>query len=71
MKNRVEELARAIRASKIWDMNQLAELSSLAGMDQEWADADGETFETIAFAAADKLGVELIDKKKQRRGVER
>lgn len=61
MKNHAEELAAAIRTAKTWDMAQLAELCSFAGMEQEWASAGGENFEAVAVAAADKLGVELFE----------
>lgn len=55
-----KKLAEAIRNSDIWDMDALAELCALADMEEEWEAADGDSFEQVAFAAAEKLGVELI-----------
>lgn len=57
---RAIEVAEAIRASDTWDFDLLAELCELADMSEEWKSADGDTFEHVAFAAADKLGVELL-----------
>ena len=42
-----------------WDDALLAELCELAGITEEWENADGETFETVAYKAADILGVEI------------
>ena len=60
-KMRAEELASEIREAQCWDEveNQLAELCEIAGMADEWKAADGETFESVVYAAAKKLGVEL------------
>ena len=63
MKNtdiRAAEIAEIIRNSDTWDMDSLAELCEMAGMAEEWEAADGETFEAVAFAAAESLGVEII-----------
>ena len=60
MMNRVQELVAEIRNNSEWDMDQLQELCELAGMVEEWDAADGETFEKVAFAAAEKLGVEIL-----------
>lgn len=54
-----ESLAREIRNADTWDMEKLAELCELAGMSEAWEQADGETFERVAFEAAEKLGVEI------------
>ena len=58
---KIERLAQIIRTSDTWDSvsDELAELCEAAGMADEWAQADGETFERVAEAAADKLGVEI------------
>lgn len=53
-------LAYAIKTSDTWDKDLLAKLCALAGMSDEWEAADGETFESIAFAAAKKLDVEIV-----------
>lgn len=57
---REQELAQEIRGNQEWDLDQLQELCELAGMAEEWAAADSETFEQVAFAAAEKLGVEIL-----------
>lgn len=57
---RAAEVAEIIRSADTWDMDALAELCELADMAEEWETADGETFEQVAFAAAEKLGVEII-----------
>lgn len=57
---RAVELSEVIRNSDTWDMEALAELCELADMAAEWNAADGETFESIAYAAAERLGVEII-----------
>ena len=56
----VQELARAIKAADTWDLDQLEKLCELAGMAEEWKQADGEEFEAVAYKAAEKLGVEII-----------
>ena len=54
-----EALAAEIRSRDTWDLDELAELCRLADMEEQWAEADGDSFESIAFAAAEKLGVEI------------
>lgn len=54
-----EQIAKEIRESDMWDGDACRELCRMAGMEQEWTDADGETFEQVVYAAADKLGVEI------------
>lgn len=53
------EIAEEIRNSETWDNDLLAELCELAGMTEEWNSADGENFESVAYKAAEKLGVEI------------
>lgn len=53
------EIARKLRETDTWDMDLLKELCELAGMEAEWEAADGDTFEAVAYAAAEKLGVEI------------
>ncbi len=55
-----KKIAEAISASDTWDMDACAELCELADMGAAWEAADGETFEQVVFAAAEKLGVEII-----------
>ena len=54
------KIAEAIRNADTWDMDACRELCELADMGAEWEEADGETFEQVVFAAAEKLGVEII-----------
>ena len=58
--NEAIEIARKLKASDTWLIEECRELCKLAGMVDAWDNADGEEFETILFAAADKLGVEII-----------
>lgn len=66
--SKAEEIAEELRASRRWDMNLLEELCKIAGMEYEWKaaleedddEADEYPFETVAFAAAEKLGVEIV-----------
>ena len=54
-----EELAGVIRSLDFWDADLLRDLCWRAGMIEEW-DAAGEEFETVAFKAAEKLGLEIL-----------
>lgn len=56
---RAEELAEMINSSTEWDAAALEELCTLAGLGGEWAKADGETFEALAYRAEKILGVEI------------
>ena len=60
MRKHVEEIAAAIRESNEWDYDLLSELCAEADMASEWEAADGDTFEQVVYAAAEKLGVELF-----------
>ena len=53
--------ASAIREADTWDEcePECAELCRLAGMESEWREADGETFEAVLIEAAKKLNVEI------------
>ena len=53
--------AAAIREADEWDEcePECAELCRLAGMEFEWLEADGETFEKVLIEAAKKLHVEI------------
>ena len=55
-----QEIAEEIRSAETWDNDLLSELCELAGMSDEWNAADGETFESVAYKAAEKLGVEIL-----------
>ena len=54
-------IASAIREADTWEdcENECAELCRLAGMESEWREADGETFEAVLIEAAKKLNVEI------------
>ena len=54
------KLAETIRSNPEWDMEAIAELCEMAGMADEWEAADGDTFEAVAYAAAEKMGVEIV-----------
>lgn len=56
----IEKLADRICAADTWDMDDLAALCAAAGMEAEWKAADGEGFESVAYAAAEKLGVRIV-----------
>ena len=51
----------AIANAYTWEdcENECAELCRLAGMESEWREADGETFEAVLIEAAKKLNVEI------------
>ena len=53
--------ASAIRNADTWEdcENECAELCRLAGMESEWREADGDTFEAVLIEAAKKLNVEI------------
>ena len=53
------ELAERIREADEWNTEDLAELCEMAGLEKEWQEADGETFEQVAYKAAGLLGVEI------------
>lgn len=60
LREEIEALANEIKASATWNGDQLAKLCEYAGLSEEWAQADGDTFEQIAHKAAEILGVEII-----------
>lgn len=55
------DIAFAIANADTWDEcePECAELCRLAGMESEWLEADGETFEAVLIEAAKKLKVEI------------
>ena len=54
-------IAFAIREADTWEdcENECAELCRLAGMESEWREADGDTFEAVLIEAAKKLDVKI------------
>lgn len=57
---RAYEIAEEIRNSDEWDFELCGELCKLAGLEHEWEEADGETFEFVLERTADILNVEII-----------
>ena len=56
----IQNLAKKIRSSSEWNPDDLRALCDAAGMLDEFEAADGETFESVVYAAADALHVEVI-----------
>lgn len=54
-------IAIAIREADTWldCEEECFELCRMAGMESEWKEADGETFEAVLIEAAKKLNVEI------------
>ena len=57
---RAYEVAEELRNSGEWIPEPCEELCELAGLADEWEEADGESFEAVLFKAAAALGVELV-----------
>lgn len=55
---RAQEIAGELRQGE-WIPELCEELCGLADMNEEWEEADGESFEMVLYAAAEKLGVEI------------
>lgn len=53
------EIAKEIRESSTWNEDLLAELCCLAGLEKEWQEADGETFESVVYKASEILNVSI------------
>ena len=56
---RAQEIANELNASGEWIPDLCKELCDLADMSSEWESADGETFESVLYEAAERLGVEI------------
>ena len=54
-----DELAEEIRKVPEWDADLLRDLCYRADMLDEW-EAAGDDFESVAFAAAEKLGLDIL-----------
>ena len=54
-----EQIAKRIKNASEWDMDDCADICRLAGMEEEWNNANGETFEFVVYRAAEILGVEI------------
>ena len=57
---RAYEVAEELRNSGEWIPELCDELCELAGLEDEWKEADGETFEQVLYKAAEILNVEII-----------
>lgn len=55
-----QTIARELREEGEWIPDLCEALCKLAGMADEYREADGETFEAVLFKAAAALGVEII-----------
>lgn len=58
--NRAYEVAEELRNSGEWIPELCEELCELAGLADEWKEADADHFEAVLFKAAEALGVEII-----------
>lgn len=58
-KKNLQAMIDEMNRSGEWNPDTLKAICEAAGMADEWAAADGETFEAVAYAAAEKLGLEL------------
>lgn len=56
---RANEIANELRSSGEWDFELIEELCEIAGLKEEWNNSDGETFEDVAYKAAEILGVDI------------
>jgi len=55
----VQEIAKELRGQDVWSVELLELLCDEAGLTEEFENADSETFESVVFKAAEKLGVEI------------
>ncbi len=55
----VEEIAKRIRASNMWNTDDAAKLCKEAGLIDEFNEADGDEFEKVIEKAADILNVNI------------
>lgn len=58
-RNEIENLAAEIRNNDTWIPELLEKLCEYAGLSEEYAAADGETFEKVVYKAAEILNVEI------------
>lgn len=59
-KYEAEQIAERIKTTDEWNAEDCAELCRLAGLEEEWKNADGETFESVVFKAAEILNVDIV-----------
>ena len=58
---RAEQLAIILRNAETYldCTDECQELCEMAGLETEWAESDGETFEVVLYEAAKRLEVEI------------
>lgn len=56
---RANEIANELRNSGEWNFELLEELCEIVDLKEEWLNSDGETFESVAYKAAEILGVDI------------
>lgn len=54
-----EEAAARIRETGVWLIDECEKLCRLAGLFDEWNDADADGFEVVVYKAAEIPGVDL------------
>lgn len=54
-----KELEKKINDLGVWDTELLYELCYRAGLEDEWNASDEETFEEVAYKAAEILGLSI------------
>lgn len=59
LKMNVQEIAKELRGQDVWSMELLELLCDEADLTEEFENADGETFESVVYKAADILKVEI------------
>lgn len=59
LKMTVQEIAKELRGQDVWSVELLELLCDEADMLEEYESADGETFESVVYKAADILNVEI------------
>ena len=56
---RANEIATTLRSSGEWDFEILEERCKNAGFEELWLNSDSETFEDVAYKAAEILDVDI------------
>lgn len=58
---RARKLAKIIVKADLFDfvLDECQELCKLAGLEQEWKESDGDTYERVVYKAAKILGVNI------------
>ena len=58
-KDETAELIQKIVYSSEWVLEDLAKLCSIAGLEKEWNESNGDTFDQVVCKALEVLGVEI------------